>query len=214
MIVNVFHFGLDEDTYFGWKDQYGPPYKTEDRIRQIALPLADKLQRSIDIVEFGAGLWDLARFGRIDDEAGADAGVPLRHLSLDRLSWYAERCASMLELIGKLFPTSGLYVRKLHIPTEDDPQAFSQWWKSSGKGNVWYFSSWRLNELNSALLQALRMDKTQRWRLDTWGDKLFGMDVYAKGDIHPHYTCTTLWLEQMLFRLYKSERQDSALKAQ
>lgn len=56
MIVNVFHFGLDEDTYFGWKDQYGPPYKTEDRIRQIALPLADKLQRSIDIVEFGAGV--------------------------------------------------------------------------------------------------------------------------------------------------------------
>lgn len=56
MIMNVFHFGLDQEDYFTWKDQYGPPYDTEDRVLEIAKPLADKVGRRIDILEFSSGV--------------------------------------------------------------------------------------------------------------------------------------------------------------
>lgn len=56
MFVNVFHFGLDEEGYFEWKDQYGPPYTVEERMREIVLPLVGKLQRRIDIFSFGSGV--------------------------------------------------------------------------------------------------------------------------------------------------------------
>ena len=56
LLVNVFHFGLDEEEYFGWKDQYGPPYNTQDRIEQIAMPLMQKIGRKPDIVEFSSGV--------------------------------------------------------------------------------------------------------------------------------------------------------------
>lgn len=56
MIMNVFHFGLDQEDYFTWKDQYGPPYNSEDRIEQIAVPLVQKVGREIDILEFSSGV--------------------------------------------------------------------------------------------------------------------------------------------------------------
>lgn len=56
MLVNIFHFGLDEDGFFSTKDQYGPPYTTEERIKQIAMPLVEKIGRPVDIVEFGTGV--------------------------------------------------------------------------------------------------------------------------------------------------------------
>lgn len=56
MIMNVFHFGLDQEDYFTWKDQYGPPYTVEERIQQIALPLIEKVGRKIDILEFSSGV--------------------------------------------------------------------------------------------------------------------------------------------------------------
>lgn len=55
-IMNVFHFGLDEEDYFTWKDQYGPPYTVEERIEQIALPLIEKVGRKVDILEFSSGV--------------------------------------------------------------------------------------------------------------------------------------------------------------
>jgi len=39
------------------------------------------------------------------------------------------------------------------------------------------------------------------WVIDTWGDKLYGLEIYDKGNVHPHFAATTVWLEQMLFRL-------------
>jgi hypothetical protein len=62
MIMNVFHFGLDREDYFTWKDQYGPPYITEDRIEEIALPLIARIDRDIDIVEFSSGVRSLSLF--------------------------------------------------------------------------------------------------------------------------------------------------------
>lgn len=56
IIMNVFHFGLDKEDYFTWKDQYGPPYNTETRIEEIALPLVEKVGRAVDILEFSSGV--------------------------------------------------------------------------------------------------------------------------------------------------------------
>ena len=57
LIANIFHFGLDDTgDYFGFKDQWGAPGKTESRIEQIALPLVHKLGRCVDIVEFSSGV--------------------------------------------------------------------------------------------------------------------------------------------------------------
>lgn len=56
VIMNVFHFGLDQEEYFTWKDQYGPPYTTEERIDQIARNLVERVGRKIDILEFSSGV--------------------------------------------------------------------------------------------------------------------------------------------------------------
>ena len=56
LLVNVFHFGLDEEEYFGWKDQFGPPYNTEMRVEDIAMPLMQKIGRKPDIVELSSGV--------------------------------------------------------------------------------------------------------------------------------------------------------------
>lgn len=55
-LVNVYHFGLDEDEYFVTRASYKPPYKVEDRLRTIAAPLMDRIGRSPDIVTFSSGV--------------------------------------------------------------------------------------------------------------------------------------------------------------
>lgn len=56
LLLNVFHFGLDEEEYFTWKDQYGPPYRTDDRVKEIVIPLVQKIGRKVDLVEFASGV--------------------------------------------------------------------------------------------------------------------------------------------------------------
>ncbi|KAL7004444.1 hypothetical protein EMMF5_005995 [Cystobasidiomycetes sp. EMM_F5] len=202
MLVNIFHFGLDEDGFFSTKDQYGPPYTTEERIKQIAMPLVEKIGRPVDIVEFGTGLWDLARFGRIDDETSEQA---VRHLTQDRIDWYASRYSTVLSYLGNLFPSSNLYVRKLHMTGEDANTNFAQYWGGAGGKKTYFFPSWRIYELNQAIEAALAVPQNMRWHADRWGEMIFGKAVYWEGDVHPAPAASVMWLEQMLFRLINSK---------
>jgi len=237
MIVNVFHFGLDEEGYFEWKDQYGPPYSVEQRLQEIVVPLIEKLQRPIDVFSFGSGLWDLARFGRIDDShLSADSTTTLRHLTVDRLAWFSRRYEGALSAVSSALASLPLsangadgiqqVVRILHIASDDSNDDFQKWWQVPGGGadgnkHTYYFPSWRVSELNAAIRNAVGLTNratVQRhltttsdvrqnspsghpWVIDTWGDKLYGLEIYDKGNVHPHFAATTVWLEQMLFRL-------------
>jgi len=233
--MNVFHFGLDQEDYFTWKDQYGPPYNTEDRVDKIALPLVEKVGRRIDILEFSSGvstpinsvvsspfpnglltfsftlkkLWDLARFGRQDDTLlTAESTTTIRHLTLERLQWFSGRFNNLLSKLSTAFPSSQVaqrYVRRLHTSSDDDAGNFQQWWQVGGGGSdgnkhTYYFPSWRVGELNNAMEEAVlksnndaSVDKDAEkveWQVDHWGDKLAGMELFDKGNVHPHYAAT------------------------
>lgn len=205
LIMNVFHFGLDKENYFTWKDQYGPPYHTELRIKEIALPLIEKVGREIDIVEFSSGvswrscrnsncgnvliectmlicilntasfplchpfqLWDLARFGRQDDSSlTSESTTTIRHLTLDRLQWFSQRFEEVLSTLNMNLPNiPQRFIRRLHTSSDDDAGSFQQWWQVGGGGSdgskhTYYFPSWRVNELNNAIEEAVRHSNNQ-----------------------------------------------------
>lgn len=104
-------------------------------------------------------------------------------------------------MIGGRFPHSQLLSRKLHIAADDSAGEFQQWWQVAGGGadgnkHTYYFPSWRINEMNSAMQAALdRYNaaaswRAPKWQMDTWADKIFGAEVYEKGNVHPHRAVT------------------------
>ena len=140
-------------------------------------------------------LWDLARFGRIDDaNLNGSSDSTLRHLNTSRLFWLYSRYLTLLQQLASIYQNSILYARKLHIPADDSADTFQVWWQVSGGGqdgnlHTYYFPSWRINEVNQAIETAV-LETNGRWNLDPWGDKLFGAELYEPGNVHPHYAAT------------------------
>lgn len=56
MIVNVYHYGLQEDGDDDRSVELVPPYGIADRVSQVVAPLMGKIGRNVDIVEFGVGV--------------------------------------------------------------------------------------------------------------------------------------------------------------
>lgn len=49
--------------------------------------------------------------------------------------------------------------------------------------------------MNRAIENAVFVNKDEFaengiWELDTWGDKLAGVELFEKGNVHPHYAAT------------------------
>lgn len=109
------------------------------------------------------------------------------------------------------------YIRRLHSASDDDAGSFQKWWQVQGGGkdgekHTYYFPSWRINELNNAIDAALfssnnndimdaddhedasrssnSVSSGNYWKLDRWGDKLAGMELFDKGNVHPHFAAT------------------------
>ena len=146
-------------------------------------------------------LWDLARFGRQDDSLlTAESTTTVRHLTLDRLQWFSTRFEQVLHQLSNALPISEVaqhYVLHLHTSSDNDAGNFQQWWQVAGGGkdgnkHTYYFPSWRINEINNALKEAVNHHNAQSsakaaWKIDNWGHKLAGMELFEKGNVHPHY---------------------------
>lgn len=52
MIVNVYHYGLQEDGDDDRSVDLVPPFGIADRVNQVVAPLRGKIGRNVDIVEF------------------------------------------------------------------------------------------------------------------------------------------------------------------
>lgn len=184
--------------------------------------MSSSARNTTDVYLRNLQLWDLARFGRIDDgQLTADSENTLRHLSVERLAWFSRRYGSALAAISSSLARSPvvraqpaapqLLARILHIPSDDSQDDFQQWWQVPGGGedgskHTYYFPSWRIGELNSAIRNAVSQtttlvaqgdqnspklhDPRPSWAIDTWGDKLFGLEIYDKGNVHPHMAAT------------------------
>ena len=121
----------------------------------------------------------------------------------------------MLSLISDSFASQAvrpiLLSRKLHVAASDEAGEFQRWWQTGGGAggrHTFYFPSWRVGELNNAMQAALdaanaNAPANAQWAMDTWGDKLFGAEVYEAGNVHPSWITANLWLEQMMYRLWR-----------
>lgn len=131
------------------------------------------------------------------------------------MQWFSGRYNALLSHLSTAFPTSIVaqrYIRRLHTSSDDDAGSFQQWWQVAGGGSdgakhTYYFPSWRVGELNNAIEQAVEDYnngaagfvnleeendhlKSVKWEMDHWGDKLAGMELFDKGNVHPHYAAT------------------------
>lgn len=124
VMVNGFHYGMDDDERFNSKGHpdWHLPGRFEDRIDQLVLPFVkgkNGLQRKIDLVVWSSGVWDVARFGTIDDQVGDDIHSPL---SQERLAWWFDRAIACVEKVKETFPEARLIVRKMHRINVSSPE--------------------------------------------------------------------------------------------
>ena len=53
-----------------------------------------------------------------------------------------------------------------------------------------------MNEINAAMQDAIdRVNsesprRANKWQMDTWANKIYGAEVYEKGNVHPHHAVT------------------------
>lgn len=121
-MINLYHFGLDQDDYWKALDQYHAPGLIEERfasqyvsrierdrmnlltLHSLQLPVKEKLAsmgRSVDMVEIGTGMFDLARWAKQDVAASKST---VEQLSEERLQWYQERIQKFVALTEDAFP--------------------------------------------------------------------------------------------------------------
>ena len=107
-LVNMYHFGLDEQGYWQALDQFHGPGSIEERFETQFGPFISKLRSDYrasapDLIEISSGMFDLAKWAK-EDIAGEQNTED--ELSADRLAWYESRVSRFMEVTTASFPAA------------------------------------------------------------------------------------------------------------
>ncbi|TIC21719.1 cation efflux protein [Wallemia mellicola] len=227
MIIQMFHFGLDQEEFFKDKEQYNPPNNFEDRLKVHGRDVFDYIHNDKnppemfegavprktpkpDLVEVSSTLWDLARFAKIDINKNTST---LTDLEEDRLDFYMNRMSDVLDTTLEEFPDSQLVWRTSHYPSDCNNNKLDWIGRDLARleqerehQNKPYFHSNRLFQLEQATRHVLSQpDYQDQVRINEWGHLMFGQHAHQIDQLHPSMLPGGwLWGDTMLYELRRA----------
>jgi len=158
LVANMYHFGLDEQTFWKDLDQYHPPGSIEERFSAQVEPFLAKLRadgRNIDLVEISSNMFDLARWAKQDIEAGRSTEDPLDN---ERTQWYQWRLRKFLDLTRQTFPHAMKMWRAATVPEDQAAELsyFNDRFGHSPASTAPYFALNRIHQIDEIARKTLQ----------------------------------------------------------
>lgn len=115
LLTSVYSYGADTSETWRGEELYNAPGLFEDRVTDLYKPyMRDMASKSLtspnlplprkqaepDLILFNSGMWDLARWARLDIDGGVGL---LENLSEQRVMWWRSRMVDMLNSLRKAF---------------------------------------------------------------------------------------------------------------
>jgi len=230
LIIQLHHYGLDEEDYWAAKGDFIPPGTVENRIEHLLKPLIATTMSSIgprgdgaisdtpDLIFVNSAFWDMARWAGKDGFAGRDTE---QGLSVDRLRWYQERVKGAMVAIKRALPQTGIRWLTPHHPPGDGRESNGLIHVGSGGrgGARSGYSLLRVMQVNAALRGVFhdpitesldcdyactkeRQEVMREEVLSEWGMLMLGEEAHSIDDLHQALIPGGyLWADMMLFHL-------------
>ncbi|CAD6565265.1 MAG: hypothetical protein CYPHOPRED_005355 [Cyphobasidiales sp. Tagirdzhanova-0007] len=152
MLVNMYHFGLDEQGYWQALDQFHGPGSIEERFETQFGPFISKLRSDYrasapDLIEISSGMFDLAKWAK-EDIAGEQNTED--ELSADRLAWYESRVSRFMEVTTASFPAAIKVWRGVTHPEDQAAELdyFNDRFGHSPASSTPHFSTSRVHQID------------------------------------------------------------------
>jgi len=235
MMINLYHFGMDQDDYWRNLDQYHAPGTIEERFTYHYQPVELKLKamgRAVDMVEIGTGMYDLARWAKEDVASGKSTE---EDLSEDRLTWYQERLQKFTSLTADSFPDAIKTWRGVTVAEDqaEELDYFNDRFGHSPSSVTAYFAPNRAEQLAAEASKLLKpfipKSSTRASRemvkrgsvaspgseihLNTWTELVKGVPAHQLDRLHGGDLATpgaALWSDIALWHLEQGLRAKSA----
>lgn len=230
LLTSVYSYGADTSDTWRNEDLYNAPGLFEDRVTDLFRPyLRDMASSSLtspnlplprgksepDLIIFNSGLWDLARWARIDIDTGVGL---LENLSEERIMWWRSRMVDMLNSLRTTWRKTRIVWRDTSYPLASEAstvEAFLGIEYGPRKNHPLYHAN-RIAQLNNAHKSALdvhgddvvkgELARSARIPKETVGlnfaDVLMGQDQHSLNPLAPsQLPCGALFGEMMLWQL-------------
>lgn len=160
-ISNYFFYGFDQESL--WTDKDNVFLEPGDYLKRIDLAESaiKSLKRKVDIAFVNVGLWELARFDRLDHNNKVPECMSLRS---EYTKEYQTKLKDFLARIKKVLPGTRLVYRECHYPSFDTGPFFSTADTINRKHK---FHTYKIHQINQIARTLTKSASMEYWPIGT-----------------------------------------------